>query len=296
MSISLSKLCKAVVGSTLLVGQASWADVLNETFDAYSVNQLLSNGMQAVTSLVTWRDRQGTVAVSSAMDFEGKTGGKSLRFFYPAEAHEAEQRIDLNGKYPELWIGFKILVPSNYAYRAQNNNKFLMVYNDFTGNTTFMDFETWAHEDSNGRLDGTNYIAVQYKVNGVNKDFAWGPSSTIPNTYNVHGDDHRFINPAVDRGKWLNMVFHLKLSDTATSKNGASEVWKNGEKIVEVLNINNFNSTANHFSGLYLLGWANTGYAQDTTFYIDNLRISEDPLPITGSEKFPRPPSPLTAE
>lgn len=296
MSIAPSSLCKAIaVGMTLLASQVHGADILEETFDAYANNQLLTSAAKALESLVTWRDRQGTVTVSSAQDYEGKSGGKSLRFFYPAEAHEAEQRIDLNGQYKELWIGFKILVPSNYAYRAQNNNKFLMVYNDFTGNTTFMDFETWAHEDANGRLDGTNFIAVQYKVNGVNKDFAWGPTSAIPNSYNIHGDDHRFIKPSTDAGKWLNMVFHLKLSDTATSKNGASEVWKNGEKIVEVLNVNNFNTTANHFSGLYLMGWANTGYSQDTVFYIDNLMISQKPLPI-GDDKYPSPPSSVSAE
>jgi Polysaccharide lyase len=271
--------------------------LLKESFDSFSNGQALVSGVKSANSLVTWRDRNGDVTVSTDKDYSGTAGGKSLKFHYPAGSHEAEQRIDLNGQYPELWFSYKVFVPKNYVYASQSNNKFLMVYNDFTGNTTFMDFETWAQADSSGNMDGTNFIAVQYKVNGTNLDFAWGPTSTIANSFNVGGHSYRFIDPAVDNGKWISVVFHLKLSSCSTCKNGASEVWKNGEKIVEVLNVNNFNTTANHFSGLYLLGWANTGYASDTTFYIDDFTVSQNPLPIDGGVgKVPSPPTAVTVQ
>lgn len=294
MKMKMDGFAVLAVAGCVLASTAAGAYDFSDNFEGYADGSRLSGSRASTNPGITWRDST-SATVSTKVDREGKSGGKSLQFFYKGTTDRsqdawAEQRVDLVGQYPELWISWDLLVPSNYNDRGGGNNKVMIVYNDFTGNTTFVDFESWSY----GQIPGSNYLNVQYKYNGVNHDFAGTYNSPVKVDFNPFGRDFRYIEPAKDAGKWLHMVFHMKLATSAAAADGLTEVWKNGQKIVEHRNIPNFNTTANHFSGLYLLGWANTGFDQDTYFYLDNFKISDRPMQ-TSLGPIPNPPSAVSA-
>lgn len=302
MNIKPSSHLKTLVAASVLgaaISSNASAYYFQDNSEGYATGTKLAGSMAATTSGITWRDST-SAQVSNLVDRENKSGGKSLQFFYKGNTDInidawAEQRVDLQGQFPELWIAFDILVPANYYNRGAGsdggeNDKVMIVYNDFTGNTTMVDFENFTYSGL-----GSCYLNAQYKVNNTNIGFAGTYSSPVKDTYNLFGKNYKFIDQTVDAGKWLHLVFHVKLATSSTASDGVTQVWKNGQKILENLNVPNFNSSYNHFSGLYLMGWANTGYTQDTYFYIDNFTVSDQPLSTSSSTSTTlAPPNPVT--
>lgn len=85
-----------------------------------------------------------------------------------------------------------------------------------------------------------------------------------------------------DAGKWMEVIVHVKIASSADN-DGIIHVIKNGKDYLNVRNIGNYSDKGTSYldSG-YLLGWANSGYTEETTFYIDNIIFSTDSISPGG--------------
>ncbi len=98
----------------------------------------------------TWTSEANTV-VSTDNPYKGT---HSLKFVYPGETPPAEswseQRFDIGSYQREVWVDYKLYIPSNFSHADQppgyaENNKFFMLwkdtYSDYLGGTQQVGFE-----------------------------------------------------------------------------------------------------------------------------------------------------------
>ncbi len=212
----------------------------------------------------------------------------SLEFFFAGTSTglgeqsmaQCEQRFFIGGRPSELWIRYSIYIPENYKNRGYYggglNNK-LMYLDGPPDSGWYMGFETWPSNTTNGQE-------------------AWGAASAYithnKKNENHVGHDHDLIQPFADSrppyvktsqdlGMWHEFVFHVKIASTTSAKDGAIEIWKNGKKIMELLNYDNGVSTNSYFASGYIQGWQNSGYDSDTYCYIDGFTLSLNPINAT---------------
>lgn len=78
-----------------------------------------------------------------------------------------------------------------------------------------------------------------------------------------------------DLGKWMEIIIHLKIA-SESNNDGVIEVWKKGAEYINVKNLPNHSGLGfNYYERGYLLGWSNSGYEEETVFYIDNVIFSK---------------------
>ena len=81
---------------------------------------------------------------------------------------------------------------------------------------------------------------------------------------------HNIIR-AEDRGKWVRIRFHLLIHDT----DGQFELWRDGALVMELKpdTRTSWGDGYDYFRHGYLMGWANTGFSEDTTFHITDFKL-----------------------
>lgn len=219
-----------------------------------------------------------TAATSTLVTSDGqKKGQYSLRFRFVGKpksttANEeegdafAEQRFALGAQVKDLWVKYDMWVPANYYHRVEvgsNNNKgLLMLWSGAYSGIQNTSFHFWP---ANGAANlGDSQISVARKSNGV-----WVADSHImTGTVDVN---HRPAAQGGDAGRWVTWVVHAKVADV-NSFNGAAQIWKDGKKIMDLTNLENWAPAAsNYFDVGYLLGWANSGFTETTDIYLDNV-------------------------
>jgi hypothetical protein len=140
-----------------------------------------------------------------------------------------------------------------------NNNKFFLVWQgDYGSNSSgnSIDFEYWY--DNRGSSCLSYYPAKDHG--------AWRDGHTISENY--------IINKEQDLGKWMEVIFHIKVASSANN-DGIIQVWKNGEEYLNVTDLPNYSELGfNYFQYGYLLGWSNSGFEEETVMYIDNVVFS----------------------
>lgn len=197
-------------------------------------------------------------------------GKNSAGFAYRAkpagEDSTAELRFNLASPMPEIYLTYKIRIPDNYFHRPERpgNSKWLMLwsnnYEDFAGLS--VGWEYWP----SGSGDGSSNLAYRW----VDKNGRSG-----------HKDYRPFIDPTVHRGKWMTIVEHVKMSSGPGKSDGIIESWRQvGDGDLE--QIHRADSLVlwpsvgpAGFTHGYLMGWSNSGYSSETTFYIDDFLISD---------------------
>ena len=192
---------------------------------------------------------------------------------------ERKFRITSGTGYKELWVKFDIFVPSNYYQRTQtssaNNKGWMHVWSgtysdDYTGPAISTGF--WPK--SNGISNSVPYIKGP-------------PLSGGGYLFSKHdwANESEGITTA-DRGKWLTIIHHFKYA-TAANNDGVLQVWKIRDGVTHM--IHDIRDGAWYAPGQpgfdqgYLLGWANSGFAEETVFYIDNVEFSTTSLLGTSS-------------
>lgn len=199
-----------------------------------------------------------------------KLNGKhSLRFNFSGKADGqdsfSEQRLALP-QLGEIWIKFDLYVPINYYHRNQSgsaNNKLLAVYRTPYTSPGFQ--VNWSL-NPNGS-GGSNLWLYRFR-NGSEQ-------GTMKPTGGIGND---FITTE-DRGKWISIIARIKTPSSESSYDGAMQMWKNGILVSNETTLNNYGGTnENYINALYLLGWSNSGFSEDTTFYLDNLVITSEPI------------------
>lgn len=200
--------------------------------------------------------------VSSKMK---KKGTYSLKFLFKGaisgEDSFSEQRIS----YPnteELWIKYDLYIPNNYYHRKEtgpSNNKFLAIYKNKYTNPGFQ--VNWSLSPNN--TGGSNLSLHRYR-NGSEQ-------STIAPTEKI-GDDFITTN---DHGKWVKITARVKTPSNSTAADGVMQMWKNGVLVCNETQLNMFGGDSeNYMNELYLLGWSNSGFLENTLFYIDDLSLN----------------------
>ena len=65
-------------------------------------------------------------------------------------------------------------------------------------------------------------------------------------------------------------------------------MWKNGLLLCNQQSMLNYGGEGkNYLDEIYLLGWSNSGYNQDTYLYVDDIVISKSPLNSLVSDLIP---------
>ena len=240
------------------------------------------------TSIVTQSEDNGNVVIynasgrADAIKDDGRNwsafhGHNSLRFRYPAGEAWSEQRFELGGAYPEVWLSYWIRVPTNYFRATPSNNKWLvfqMVPHNSTsgfGDYSHVEMRDWPMGNDSGAMK----VDIQFR-NGANGNF------TISDAYD------NFITPA-DAGQWMHLVYHFKASSSNTATDGLVRMYRRWNGETEYTLINDLSNiavgmgpasiaadTLGWTSG-YLLGWANSAYAEDTEWLIDQFTVSQTP-------------------
>ena len=259
------------------------------------------------TSVVTQSPKDGPVAVyngkviynihdpkmpdGTVRDWTAMDGDYSLRFRYPAGQPWAEQRFRLGTPQRDLWLRYWIRVPTNYTHGTIGttgavNNKFFSIWMDGyeakgTGSTFWLSMESAGGGDTN--------LAFTY-TSGKNTG-SKGMQQHTP-----------FIKASSDRGRWMQIVIHLKAEASQGSSDGVIQVWRRWEGESKFMLFHEkldtpfrFPDTGpNGFAVGYLMGWANGAYASDTEWLLDDFTISTDNLLEIGKVALkprPQPPS-----
>lgn len=248
-----------------IVGEAR-AEVLFQ--DSFEIGGL-SHEESGIRWLASNDGSDDLVAVSSE---RALTGDYSLKFRFGGSSNTnddawAEQRMDLGGQKTELWIQYYLYLPSNYEHRdvSPDNNKFIAVYRDpYTDPGFQVNFSTGSLSNRDSRFDLHYYYfgAEQRKIS--------------------------FDKPIwtdTERGRWNKVVVHVKVPSGDVA-DGVMELYVNDVKQIEVTDLNSYGGSGqNYFDELYLLGWANSGFDEDTTMYIDDVTISTTLLDISPPVK-----------
>ena len=201
-----------------------------------------------------------------------RSGVRSLEFSFEAAANGqdsfSEHRIMLNPGvgYTDLWIRYDLYVPANYYHRTQSdsaNNKFFALFRDpYTSPGFQVNFST----EPNG--SGGSNIDVRYFNNGLGQGSRSQASAD------------NFLT-STDAGRWHNIIMHFKVPTGQNTNDGVMQLWKNGSEIINITDLASWGGSGmNYFDQAYVLGWSNSGYAQQTDFYVDNFVISDTPLGV----------------
>ena len=218
-----------------------------------------------------------------------RTGSRSLQFFYHANADGedgwSEQRFALGGNYTDIWAAYDMRIPNNYYHRDQsdsaNNKGFLYLWSgDYASPSgPMLGPEFWPLGD------GSSKASIRLFGRGYDQHIG---SGVCPNPIKLS-----------DRGKWFRIVAHYKYASSANN-DGIVQIWKqypDGTQEVACSITNGAWYAANSpgFDSGYILGWANSGYSEDTYFYVDNFKVATHSLLDETSTESP-PLAPLSVD
>lgn len=259
-----------VMAASLALGQVANAEVLFE--DDFESGTFGKTVVAASTSTTArWGDRPSVAVVQT----RPKAGRYSAQFHFANDADGdawSELRFDLGKLNNAVWMQYDLYIPANYAHRPSGNNKFFRLWGADYGDQEKVGASTWDIDSGGG-------------ICRLNGDWNTGPGM------GEHGAGSTPFIAAADLGTWMTIKIYVKAA-TATT-NGTLNIWKNGTLV-----INNTGTMNNYTSGNphayrygYLLGWANTGFTQNTDMYIDNVVFATTEADLSTEETVaPNPP------
>lgn len=213
-------------------------------------------------------------------------GTVSLRFNYNSEQPHAEQRFELGASYPELWFRFWLKVPDNYTHGnpsgSSSNNKL---------------FSLWTTEYS--ASGHPTFIAGLWRNSSTNSTrLTLGGSDSNGHAGDIEADE-LFISVPRDRGRWMQIVINIKESSNQSSSDGVVRIWRRWED-QDSFNLLAERSDLNYngeWRAGYLMGWANSGFSEQTEFLLGDFVIDTKPLNnLDDYQARPNPPEGLKIE
>ena len=248
--------------------------------------------------------RWGGEAYTDISSDKAYGGSDSLRFRFLGnpdltEDAWAEKRFTLDKIYDELWIRYKLWVPENYVHRdgdgPDNNKGLIMLWSgEYTGHSASTSLH-FGRPLPGQNADGGSMIYGAWRPNsGITGNFY--NDSNFVDDYFTPEEVNVGIHPS-DRGSWIDWVIHVKASsipidvgDISGDGNGKVQVWKNGQLTYNAISANNFyeDKSRNGWDQGYILGWANSGFNEDTFIHIDDFMISTTPEGVDFDLDKPR--------
>lgn len=248
------------------------------------------------------------------------------------DKHWAEQRFHLTSSkaekrtesgsssvaHGEIWFGYSLRIPDNYfhrrAYKADgsarpNNNKGWITlwknkYSQPSGSAFGIGFramnEGQVNPSSNwfdpAVSDGDSYITLGLLKGTTRWDSRPAPSYVAP-ALKMKESKVRAVGTD-EAGKWIDYVFGIRVSSATSSAgphNGFLKIYKDGELAAEFTGLDNWYngpSENNGFDRGYLMGYHNSGYAQETIYYLTNFRVGTTKADVIDLANKASPPAP----
>ncbi len=200
------------------------------------------------------------------------SGSYSLAFRFPGKPDLAadgssERRFTFGAILPEVWIEYYLFIPENYVHRdgdGGDNNKFFVLW----GPGTYPG-------GAAGRL--SVFLSAERLSDSWSKiNMSWSGESTPA----IGAYSPEFTFPRDAKGRWNQIRIHARPSSSANwPGDGAIEIWWDGILMASMRDYTR--STPRPFydpdePGIqngYLFGWANSGYTEDTVFFVDDFKV-----------------------
>lgn len=224
---------------------------------------------------VVWNNGPQDTAAPAGSDWTCHHGDHCLRFRYPALEAWSEQRFDMGAAYPEVWIRYWIRVPTNFVHEnptgSSANNKW---------------FALWMDGYSQ-HGDGPTIVWNFWPQEGGSSQFTFSLSQEDPSTEPGHHAGYEdFMVAPDDRGRWMQVVLYAKRSSAPGQADGEARIWRRWEgetthTLLSETTGRGFPSPPNGPEGWaagYVMGWSNSGYAEDTEFLLDEFTIATSSL------------------
>lgn len=235
--------------------QAASDPLFSDSFD--SGTRTSANGF-------TWAGTEG-VTVSSD---QALSGTYSLRFRYGPDAlgedSFSEQRFNFGRNLSEVWIEYMIRLPENFVHRSDppSNNKFVALWaNVYSGVGSdveaIVEFDRVSDTQSRARMLG---LGEQYVDGG----------------YDIRREGYHNPNLLSTSwaGEWRRVRMHWKISSGSGIDDGIWEGWIGDELMWQSNGFVFWYPGGNNFiRNGYLLGWSNSGFTEQTDFFIDDFKV-----------------------
>lgn len=211
-------------------------------------------------------------------------GKHSLAFKYHAGSDMSEQRFQLGRSYQEIWFRYWVRVPTNFKHgtASPSNNKFLALWMDKysykgEGGSAYWSFWRKSAEVS----------TITLALNEGNRSSSGRQRQS-----------KRFIKVPEDRGRWMQVVFHVKASSSEGSSDGYLSFWRRWKDEREFTQFHEVtgvelatpDTIPNGWNKGYLMGWANAPYSSDTVWLIDDFEVATHSLLSASNPRLPNPP------
>jgi hypothetical protein len=237
---------------------SGWREVFRDDFETGNLT-LATGGYRWGGSSAGQGDGRPAVVTAAA-----HSGTKALRFTFAGNANLAddawsEQRFVLGDTLKAVRLEWWIFLPPDFTIRnadGPDNNKFLRL---------------WGGDETDGN---NGYSRFRVKAG---YSFQLGPqiiaeSGTASRAVGPQGLTGWRGLPAL--GRWVPIAVEVTVA-TATTP-GTMLLWVDGQLVSvnrENVAIYPTGGTGNWFRHGYLLGWANSGFTQTTTVYIDDFTV-----------------------
>lgn len=247
------------------------------------------NGKTTNANGFVWASTGGNVTVSPQEKFSGT---HALRFRFPAKPNcedaMAEQRFNMGRYVNEVWIEYMLYIPPNFKHRDQSaknkicvpakavgNNKFIMLwrdkYSDQAGGTWRMGMEYVRGNDDFTSL--ARPMSSRTNFNSMSDGGPWEPRVPSGKPLLISKTGPLVI------GQWNRVRFHVKAASSRTAVDGEYQMWVNDKVVLNYTKqrFHNFFDTPSDavLRNGYLLGWSNSGFSEETLFFIDDVKFHD---------------------
>lgn len=216
------------------------------------------------------------VTVSTEKAF---SGSHALRFEYGPAAFGkdswSEQRFDMGRYVSDVTIEYQLFVPSNFKHRLDDeitNNKFIILWRDTYGDFSGTWQVGWEYlRGSDDFSSNARFVSSRWDCGFVTDGCNW-PTPKPLNGFQLIGGPN-----GLKLGQWNKVKFRAKAASSVTSQDGVAALWIN-DVMVFNYTLGRFHNSNNTIADAvlrngYLLGWANSGFAETTIFYIDDVKF-----------------------
>ena len=201
----------------------------------------------------------------------GHDDDRALRFSFGPDASgedsSSELRFRLGRQLQELWIELYIYYPdgigsARYVHRddvSSDNNKFIRLWHG--------DYNSRPKVGASTRPAGDGDSHLHNELNPIGSSMGGHGSGSVPWVTDAAPDTCR-------RGEWARVRMRFRVADVGMD-NGVSEWWIDDTKVYSRTNLSSAAATEadNYLDRGYLLGWANSGFTEETHIYIDEVRF-----------------------
>lgn len=218
-----------------------------------------------------WGSANGSV---TPVSFDGHN---CIRFRYGPNAagvtDTAEKRFNMGRQLAAVWIEFYLHLPSNYLHRYRGNNKFIRLWGDSYGSLSKVGASTY---EVTGMVSGESSPSsrfytehVLYTTTGIGLGGSYNPG---PDGFGANADPGTMLN------RWTRVRMYFKaptqIGSATQSADSHVTVWFDDSKVVDFNTYkSNLDPDDNYYQNGYLLGWANSGFTDETDLHLRDIKF-----------------------